>query len=31
MAHHLDRVDTALTSIVRPERTDTLMKGGPEA
>lgn len=31
MAHHLDRVDTALTSIVRPERTDIFTKGGPEA
>lgn len=31
MSHHLDRVDTALTSIVRPGRTDTPTKGGPEA
>ncbi|MFI6334944.1 FadR/GntR family transcriptional regulator [Streptomyces sp. NPDC050535] len=31
MSHHLDRVETTLTSIVHPERTDTPTKGGPEA
>ncbi|WP_371674628.1 FadR family transcriptional regulator [Streptomyces sp. NBC_00289] len=32
MAHHLDRVETTLTHIVRnPRRTDTPMEGGPEA
>lgn len=31
MSHHLDRVETTLTSIVHPGRTDTPTKGGPEA
>lgn len=31
MAHHLDRVETTLTDIVRPARTDTPTEGGPEA
>ena len=31
MSHHLDRVETTLSSIVRPGRTDTPTKGGPEA
>jgi hypothetical protein len=31
MAHHLDRVETTLTAIVRPERTDTPTEGGPQA
>jgi DNA-binding FadR family transcriptional regulator len=31
MAHHLDRVETTLTDIVRSSRTDTPMEGGPEA
>lgn len=31
MAHHLDRVETTLTDIVRPSRTDTPMEGGTEA
>jgi DNA-binding FadR family transcriptional regulator len=31
MAHHLDRVETTLTDIVRPGRTDTPTEGGPEA
>ena len=31
MAHHLDRVETTLTDIVRSPRTDTPMEGGPEA
>jgi DNA-binding FadR family transcriptional regulator len=31
MAHHLDRVETTLTDIVRPPRTDTLTEGGTEA
>ena len=31
MAHHLDRVETTLTDIVRPARTDIPTEGGPEA
>jgi len=31
MSHHLDRVETTLTDIVRPARTDTPTEGGPEA
>ncbi|MER5875386.1 MULTISPECIES: FadR/GntR family transcriptional regulator [unclassified Streptomyces] len=31
MAHHLDRVETTLASIVRPERADTPTKGRPES
>jgi DNA-binding FadR family transcriptional regulator len=31
MAHHLDRVETTLTDIVRPPRTDTPTEGGTEA
>ncbi len=31
MAHHLDRVETTLTDIVRPQRADTPLEGGPEA
>jgi DNA-binding FadR family transcriptional regulator len=31
MAHHLDRVETTLTDIVRSARTDTPAEGGPEA
>jgi hypothetical protein len=31
MAHHLDRVETTLTDIVRPARTDPSTEGGPEA
>lgn len=31
MAHHLDRVETTLTSIVRPERPDSPTEGGPQA
>jgi hypothetical protein len=31
MAHHLDRVETTLTDIVRPARADTPLEGGPEA
>jgi DNA-binding FadR family transcriptional regulator len=31
MAHHLDRVETTLTDIVRPPRTDSTTEGGPEA
>ena len=31
MAHHLDRVETTLTHIVRPQRADTSLEGGPEA
>lgn len=31
MAHHLDRVETTLTDIVRPARTDSPTEGGPEA
>ncbi|MCX4878715.1 MULTISPECIES: FadR/GntR family transcriptional regulator [unclassified Streptomyces] len=31
MAHHLDRVETTLTDIVRPARTDSPAEGGPEA
>ncbi|MFJ9535776.1 FadR/GntR family transcriptional regulator [Streptomyces sp. NPDC101225] len=31
MAHHLDRVRTSLTDIVRPARTDSATEGGPEA
>ncbi|MFJ2829753.1 FadR/GntR family transcriptional regulator [Streptomyces sp. NPDC087263] len=31
MSHHLDRVETTLTSIVHPERADTPTKGGLEA
>ncbi|WSQ15838.1 FadR family transcriptional regulator [Streptomyces sp. NBC_01231] len=31
MAHHLDRVETTLTHIVRPQRADTPLEGGPEA
>lgn len=31
MSHHLDRVETTLTSIVHPHRTDTPTKGGAEA
>ncbi|GHE03310.1 GntR family transcriptional regulator [Streptomyces alanosinicus] len=32
MSHHLDRVETTLTDIVRPQRTDDLpTEGGPEA
>jgi len=31
VAHHLDRVETTLTDIVRPARTDTPTEGGPEA
>ena len=31
MAHHLDRVDTTLTDIVRPARAETPPEGGPEA
>ncbi|MDH6622689.1 DNA-binding FadR family transcriptional regulator [Streptomyces sp. LBL] len=31
MAHHLDRVESTLTDIVRPPRTDTPTEGGPEA
>ncbi|SMQ14244.1 transcriptional regulator, GntR family [Streptomyces sp. Ag82_O1-12] len=31
MAHHLDRVETTLTDIVRSSRTDTPTEGGPEA
>ncbi|MEU0192919.1 FadR/GntR family transcriptional regulator [Streptomyces afghaniensis] len=31
MAHHLDRVETTLTDIVRPAHTDTPTEGGPEA
>lgn len=31
MAHHLDRVETTLTDIVRPARTDTPTEGGTEA
>jgi DNA-binding FadR family transcriptional regulator len=31
MSHHLDRVETTLTSIVRPERTDSPAEGGPQA
>jgi DNA-binding FadR family transcriptional regulator len=30
MSHHLDRVETTLTDIVRPARTDTPTQGGPE-
>ena len=30
MAHHLDRVETTLTDIVRPSRTDTPTEGRPE-
>ncbi len=31
MSHHLDRVDTTLTDIVRPTRTDIPTEGRPEA
>lgn len=31
MAHHLDRVETTLTDIVRPSRAQTPTEGGPEA
>ena len=31
MSHHLDRVETTLTDIVRPARTNTPTEGGPEA
>lgn len=31
MAHHLDRVETTLTDIVRPSRAETPTEGGPEA
>jgi hypothetical protein len=31
MAHHLDRVETTLTDIVRATRADTPTEGGPEA
>ncbi|MFF0156437.1 FadR/GntR family transcriptional regulator [Streptomyces sp. NPDC005263] len=31
MAHHLDRVETTLTDIVRSPRTDIPTEGGPEA
>ncbi|MFI0089341.1 FadR/GntR family transcriptional regulator [Streptomyces bobili] len=31
MSHHLDRVETTLTDIVRPPRTDSPLEGGPEA
>lgn len=31
MSHHLDRVDTTLTDIVRPTRTDIPTEGSPEA
>jgi DNA-binding GntR family transcriptional regulator len=31
MAHHLDRVETTLTDILRPGRTDLPTEGGPEA
>src|SRR5919205_1264422 len=31
MSHHLDRVETTLTDIVRSPRTDTPTEGGPEA
>ncbi|MDO0929074.1 FadR/GntR family transcriptional regulator [Streptomyces sp. TG1A-8] len=31
MSHHLDRVETALTDIVRPPRTDHPTDGGPDA
>jgi DNA-binding FadR family transcriptional regulator len=31
MAHHLDRVETTLTDIVRSSRTDTSTEGGTEA
>jgi DNA-binding FadR family transcriptional regulator len=31
MSHHLDRVETSLTDIVRPQRTDSPTKGGPSA
>ena len=31
MAHHLDRVETTLTDIVRSSRTDIPTEGGPEA
>lgn len=31
MAHHLDRVETTLTDIVRSARTDIPTEGGPEA
>jgi DNA-binding FadR family transcriptional regulator len=30
MSHHLDRVETTLTDIVRPARTETPTQGGPE-
>lgn len=31
MSHHLDRVETTLTDIVRPARANTPTEGGPEA
>lgn len=31
MAHHIDRVETTLTDILRPRRTDLPTEGGPEA
>jgi DNA-binding FadR family transcriptional regulator len=31
MTHHLDRVETTLTDIVRPARAETPPEGGPEA
>ncbi|MEU7059217.1 FadR/GntR family transcriptional regulator [Streptomyces sp. NPDC046197] len=31
MSHHLDRVETTLTDIVRARRTDTPTQGGPQA
>jgi hypothetical protein len=31
MSHHLDRVETTLTDIVRSPRTDLPLEGGPEA
>jgi DNA-binding FadR family transcriptional regulator len=31
MSHHLDRVETTLTDIVRPAHPDTPTEGGPEA